>query len=287
MERDVRFVEMDPKAEPLGQLLPLVRVTKHAFNAFANERFDAVRLDFLFRVNAKFLAHFNLDRQAVRIPAGLAAAKIATHGFVAWEEVFDRTRQAVARMRQAVGRRRAFKEDERSRVGTGVQRFFVNLPLPPKLRDCFFEFREGNGAFDGLEHGNAILRAYGNVKTLSRPRRTDFFNRVRGISALLGYIFAALHGGILCLQGSLHYDVCYSSRLRGCHMQTATVKVSPEFQIVIPRATVEALHVQPGQQMQVVEYEGRIELIPDRDIRDLRGFLKGINTQLDREADRV
>jgi len=39
--------------------------------------------------------------------------------------------------------------------------------------------------------------------------------------------------------------------------------------------------------MQVVEYEGRIELIPDRDIADLRGFLKGINTDFEREADRV
>jgi hypothetical protein len=39
--------------------------------------------------------------------------------------------------------------------------------------------------------------------------------------------------------------------------------------------------------MQVVEYEGRIELIPDRDIADLRGFLKGIDTDFEREEDRV
>jgi len=42
-----------------------------------------------------------------------------------------------------------------------------------------------------------------------------------------------------------------------------------------------------GQKMQVVEYEGRIELIPDRDITELRGFLKGINTNFEREEDRV
>jgi hypothetical protein len=42
-----------------------------------------------------------------------------------------------------------------------------------------------------------------------------------------------------------------------------------------------------GQKMQVVEYEGRIELIPDRDITELRGFLKGINTEFEREDDRV
>lgn len=66
-----------------------------------------------------------------------------------------------------------------------------------------------------------------------------------------------------------------------------TVTVSADLQIVIPRVLLESLHIQPGQQMQVVEHEGRIELIPDRDIREMQGFLKGINTQFDREADRV
>ena len=39
--------------------------------------------------------------------------------------------------------------------------------------------------------------------------------------------------------------------------------------------------------MQVVEYDGRIELIPERDIQELRGFLKGINTEFKREKDRI
>jgi hypothetical protein len=47
------------------------------------------------------------------------------------------------------------------------------------------------------------------------------------------------------------------------------------------------LNLRPGQKMQVVEYEGRIELIPERDIKELRGFLKGINTEFKREKDRV
>jgi AbrB family looped-hinge helix DNA binding protein len=66
-----------------------------------------------------------------------------------------------------------------------------------------------------------------------------------------------------------------------------TVTVSPKFQVVIPRAVRESLRLRPGQKMQVVEYEGRIELIPERDITELRGFLKGINTELEREEDRV
>lgn len=65
------------------------------------------------------------------------------------------------------------------------------------------------------------------------------------------------------------------------------VTVSPKYQVVIPKSVRESLHILPGQKMQVVEYDGRIELIPERDIRELRGFLKGINTEFEREEDRV
>jgi len=65
------------------------------------------------------------------------------------------------------------------------------------------------------------------------------------------------------------------------------VTVSPKYQVVIPKAIREALHLRPGQKMQIVEYDGRIELIPERDIKDLRGFLKGINTEFKREEDRI
>jgi AbrB family looped-hinge helix DNA binding protein len=66
-----------------------------------------------------------------------------------------------------------------------------------------------------------------------------------------------------------------------------TVTVSPKFQVVIPKEIRDALRLRPGQKMRVIEYEGRIELIPDRDISELRGFLKGIDTHLEREEDRV
>jgi len=66
-----------------------------------------------------------------------------------------------------------------------------------------------------------------------------------------------------------------------------TVTVSPKYQVVIPKTVREALKLHPGQKMQIVEYAGRIELIPERDIKELRGFLKGINTEFKREEDRV
>ena len=66
-----------------------------------------------------------------------------------------------------------------------------------------------------------------------------------------------------------------------------SVTVSPKYQIVIPKTIRETLNIRPGQKMQVIEYTGRIELIPERDIKELRGFLRGINTEFKREEDRV
>jgi AbrB family looped-hinge helix DNA binding protein len=66
-----------------------------------------------------------------------------------------------------------------------------------------------------------------------------------------------------------------------------TVTISPKFQVVIPKKIREAMRLRPGQRLKVIEYEGRIELIPDRDISELKGFLKGINTEFEREGDRL
>jgi len=66
-----------------------------------------------------------------------------------------------------------------------------------------------------------------------------------------------------------------------------TVKVSPKFQVVIPKEIRESMHLLPGQRMQVVQYENRIELIPERDVSELEGFLQGINTEFIREKDRL
>lgn len=66
-----------------------------------------------------------------------------------------------------------------------------------------------------------------------------------------------------------------------------SVVLSPKYQIVIPKAIRRALRLRPGQKIQIIEYEGRAELIPERDINELRGFFKGIDTGFMREADRV
>lgn len=63
--------------------------------------------------------------------------------------------------------------------------------------------------------------------------------------------------------------------------------VSSRYQIVIPREVRDALKLQPGQKLQVIPYDNRIELIPLQEPRALRGFLKGIDTDVPRDEDRV
>ena len=65
------------------------------------------------------------------------------------------------------------------------------------------------------------------------------------------------------------------------------VTVSPKFQVVIPRAIREAMGLEPGQKVQALQYQNRIEFIPVRSMRAMKGFLKGIDTTVTRERDRV
>lgn len=67
----------------------------------------------------------------------------------------------------------------------------------------------------------------------------------------------------------------------------SVVTVSPKFQVVIPLAIREAMGLQPGQKVQALQYQNRIELIPVRSMRTMRGFLKGIDTRVARDGDRV
>ena len=66
-----------------------------------------------------------------------------------------------------------------------------------------------------------------------------------------------------------------------------TVKISPKFQVVIPRRIRNSMHLRPGQKLQVVEYGNRIEFVPIRKLEQLRGFVKGIDTNVHREDDRL
>lgn len=66
-----------------------------------------------------------------------------------------------------------------------------------------------------------------------------------------------------------------------------TVTISPKFQVVIPLAVRKFFQISPGEKLQILSYENRIELIPVKNIKKMRGFLKGIDTRVEREKDRL
>jgi AbrB family looped-hinge helix DNA binding protein len=67
----------------------------------------------------------------------------------------------------------------------------------------------------------------------------------------------------------------------------ATVKVSPKYQVVIPREVREELGIRAGERVQIFLYDGRIEFVPVKSVRKMRGMLKGMDTFLPREEDRL
>jgi AbrB family looped-hinge helix DNA binding protein len=67
----------------------------------------------------------------------------------------------------------------------------------------------------------------------------------------------------------------------------AEVTVSPKFQIVIPKEIRESMGIVSGQKVQIMSYQGRIEVIPLKPMKEMKGVLKGIDTTVAREEDRV
>ncbi len=78
--------------------------------------------------------------------------------------------------------------------------------------------------------------------------------------------------------GSLYYDNW---------IDMDTVTLSPKFQVVIPLAIREALGLTAGEKLRVLQYADRVEFIPVRPIRQMRGFLRGMNTTIERAVDRL
>jgi AbrB family looped-hinge helix DNA binding protein len=67
-----------------------------------------------------------------------------------------------------------------------------------------------------------------------------------------------------------------------------TVTISPKYQVVIPRAIREKWNVKPGQKVRFIIYGNRLEIVPVRDIKEARGFLKGMSSNIERdEGDRL
>ena len=65
------------------------------------------------------------------------------------------------------------------------------------------------------------------------------------------------------------------------------VSISPKFQIVIPKEVREKLDIASGTKVEIIPYEKRMEVIPLTKIKNLKGALKGMDTNIKREKDRL
>jgi AbrB family looped-hinge helix DNA binding protein len=67
----------------------------------------------------------------------------------------------------------------------------------------------------------------------------------------------------------------------------SAVTISPKYQVVIPKEIRESMRIRPGQKMEVLHFRDRIELVPLKPLSELMGFLKGIDTEIHKDKDRV
>ena len=66
-----------------------------------------------------------------------------------------------------------------------------------------------------------------------------------------------------------------------------SVTVSPKFQVVIPKEVRDSMGIVSGQKIQMLTYRNRIELIPIKPMNKMKGFLEGIDTEVERDQDRI
>lgn len=63
------------------------------------------------------------------------------------------------------------------------------------------------------------------------------------------------------------------------------VTVSPKYQVVIPKAVRERARIRPGDKLQVLSFDDRIEFVRIQPMRKMRGFLQGLGATFAREED--
>lgn len=78
-------------------------------------------------------------------------------------------------------------------------------------------------------------------------------------------------------------SICYMYYEEEIDMDRVTV--SPKFQVVIPRRIREKMGLKPGEKLQVICFEDRIELVPIRPMKEMRGFLKGLDSSFERDEE--
>jgi len=152
---DIGVVHVGPEADPVRHRLPFLLILPDRMLALVDEGLDAIGLDLRLAINAEGFFDLQLNRQAMRIPAGLAQDMVALHGLVARDDVLDDPGQDMADMRLAVGRRRTIEKGEfRPRLAQ-FDRTLENVIVLPELQDLLFAFDKTHVGRYFLVHGSS------------------------------------------------------------------------------------------------------------------------------------
>ena len=104
----------------------------------------------------------------------------------------------------------------------------------------------------------------------------------------MGGMSGAAEGHLRSISGrtpkGVSYENCIDTQIV---IRMNEVTLSPKYQIVIPLEIRKALGLKPGQKIQAIRLGERIELIPIRPIAETKGFVKGIDTDVERDDDRL
>ncbi|MBM2814141.1 MAG: AbrB family transcriptional regulator [Ignavibacteria bacterium] len=65
------------------------------------------------------------------------------------------------------------------------------------------------------------------------------------------------------------------------------ISIRPDYTLEIPAEIIREMNVVPGKKYQVIKLDDMLEIVPYHDIQELRGFLKGIDTNIERDEDRL
>ena len=132
------MLHVGPVAHTFAHLFPFALVFPYGFLALLNEGLDAVFLNLILAVQAQGLFHFQLHRQSVGVPSGLAGHLFALHGLEPGNQVLDGPGLDVPDVGLAVGRGRAVVEHEYVAAFPLIHGLLENIVLAPELFDFHF-----------------------------------------------------------------------------------------------------------------------------------------------------
>ena len=147
--RAIRMVEIEPEAEALAHLAPLVDVLVHRRLAARVELRDAVFLDLFLAADLQRALHLELDREPVGVPTGLSRHGETGHLLVAREDVLVRAGEDVMQTRQPVGSGRSLVEHVRRRVATHLEAALEDVGALPELEDLDLRLGKSRACADG------------------------------------------------------------------------------------------------------------------------------------------